>query len=58
MTLAHIFVVCGILLILSVLALWGWYGHCLFLFHHWDRSRIVTDLCDRCGAIRFKGPAL
>lgn len=33
--------------------MYAWYFHCLFLFHDWDRSRAVTDLCRRCGAIRI-----
>lgn len=33
---------------------WAWYFHCCFLFHVWDTSRRVTDICLRCGALRFK----
>jgi len=42
--------------ILAVLFVWyGWYFHCLWLFHVWDTKRNqVTDRCVRCGAIRFK----
>jgi len=33
----------------------GWAEHhCFFLFHRWDRTRMCTDSCVRCGAIRFK----
>lgn len=29
-------------------------SHCWFFFHTWDTSRVCTDLCTKCGAIRFK----
>lgn len=32
-----------------------WIFRCLFFFHQWDKSRTQTDLCLRCGALRFKG---
>lgn len=44
----------GGLVLLYVLIMWAWFRHCLFFFHCWDNSRKVTDLCVRCGAIRFK----
>jgi|HubBroStandDraft_6_1064221.scaffolds.fasta_scaffold317319_2 hypothetical protein len=39
---------------LYVLLLWAWHSHCFFLFHVWDTSRYVADVCVRCGELRFK----
>jgi len=46
----------GVLLIttLSIVVMWAWYMHCLFLFHDWDTTRQRTDVCKRCGELRFK----
>lgn len=35
------------------LLMWAWYCHCFFFFHRWDKSRCVTDVCTRCGAVRI-----
>lgn len=32
----------------------AWYLHCFFFFHRWDTHRELSDVCLRCGAIRFK----
>jgi hypothetical protein len=44
----------GGLVLLYLLILWAWYGHCFFFFHVWDTHRELSDVCLRCGAIRFK----
>ena len=40
--------------ILLMLGLWAWKLHCFFFFHVWDTHRELSDVCLRCGAIRFK----
>lgn len=44
----------GGLVLLYLLIMWAWYGHCCFFFHRWDTHRDLSDVCLRCGAIRFK----
>ena len=44
----------GGLVLLCVLLAWAWYGYCFFFFHRWDMHRDMSDVCKRCGTIRFK----
>lgn len=39
---------------LPAAGMWAWYLHCFFFFHRWDTHRELSDVCKRCGAIRFK----
>lgn len=40
--------------VIGFVVIYCWFFHCLFFWHKWDTSRIVTDVCLRCGDLRFK----
>lgn len=46
----------GGLVFFACLLWWLWRMHCFFFFHQWDKSRLMSDVCLRCGAFRFTDP--
>lgn len=40
--------------VVILVSTWAWYRHCFFFWHRWDTHRELSDVCLRCGAIRFK----
>jgi hypothetical protein len=44
----------AVVIVLWAFSLWAWYCHCFFFFHRWQKNRSLTDICLRCGALRFK----
>jgi Flp pilus assembly protein TadG len=42
------------ILALYLFGLWGWYWHCFWFWHQWDRTKRYSDMCVRCGTMKFK----
>jgi len=53
MTLLSFIVLIAVASLLAFFVAWGWYTHCLFFFHQWDKRKGLNDMCLRCGSIRF-----